>query len=157
MRTWRPRAGRWLAGAALAGAALAACGPAPESEAPPAPEVVDVEPRFDSGIDLSGDVQGVLPSESLSGVLPGDFPAGFPVYAPASVTDFGRGEGGGFVVLSSSDPAARVRAGQLERLRGAGWQVTEEGGGATARRGGESVRLTFRGGGGGTEIRITYR
>lgn len=135
---------RLVALAALA-LALACAGPAEKKTAKL--ETEEVPEPIDAGISLQNDVQAKAPGESVAGVLPGDFPADFPVYSPASVVDFGPG----FVELHSPDPSAKVRAWLVASAARAGWS-----GGGPYTKAGRTVTVDVSGAAGGTTLHISY-
>ena len=57
-------------------------------------KTVEVASPIDADLSFDDDIQPAGRAPELSGVLPSDFPADFPVYKPASVVDFGDLGGG---------------------------------------------------------------
>lgn len=108
----------------------------------------EVPEPIDAGISLENDVQAKAPSaESVSGVLPGDFPTGFPVYRPASVVDFGPG----FVELHTPDTPAAVRRWLAASAARTGWS-----GSGPYSKAGRTVTVDVSAAAGGTSLRISY-
>ncbi len=135
---------------------LAGCAPQPGDEAPPVIETEDVGPAPDQELDLSADRKAKARSRA-SGMLPGSFPEGLPVYEPASIADIGGGDSGGFVQFVSPDDADRVRNRYRSALASAGWSVEESpGGGLVAGRGGRRVGISIIDSGPVTLIQVDY-
>lgn len=110
-------------------------------------ETEEVPEPIDAGISLENDVQARDPGEAVAGVLPGEFPADFPVYSPASVVDFGAG----YVELHSPDPPSAVRAWLAAAAARSGWS-----GANPYTKAGRTVTVDITGAAGGTTIRATY-
>ena len=140
---------------ALASMVLSSCGGSPE-EQPQNVEAVDVPPMLTIAVEQ--DVQEVPRPPELVGVLPGDFPADLPIYAPSSLVDYGSTDDGrGYVVLLSPDGRSQV-AGALEpRLREHGWALEPGPSGSLRLRKGEArLKLVYKDANPGCEIRIEY-
>ncbi len=126
-----------------------------EPEKEPELEAVDVAPGI--SIETENDQQAVVPPPSLVGILPDDFPDGLPLYLPASLVDFGPADGGWvYVNLLTSHSRAKVVRGLDQRLRDAGWTITESGGVRQLRRGNSRVRLRIEDARPGTQYRFEY-
>jgi hypothetical protein len=114
-------------------------------------DTVDVKEPIPA-VDTSEDIQEKERGPELTGVLPGDFPEGLPVYLPASVVELGQGT----VTLLSPHSRQRVRREYEKTLRNAGWSVGGEGAILELSKSGQSVRLVYAEGGPGTAYRIDY-
>lgn len=118
-------------------------------------EVVDVPPPLT--VDVEQDPQARPRKPELVGLLPEGFPADLPLHLPASLIDFGDGDGGrAYVTLASPEARARVRAGLLAAARRQGWSVEEGGSALELRKGGRRVGLRLDDGRPGTVYRFDY-
>ncbi len=112
-------------GLLLAAALLASFAGCREA-APPAQlatEEVGASPTDHLGPD--GDRVAEARAPELVGVAPSSFPSDFPLFAPASVVDFG-GAGPRFLHLRTTEPRSAVERFLLRRAPAAGW--SERGG-----------------------------
>ncbi len=146
-----------LASAALALLLVAACGEPARERADKPLATVDVGPAQDAEMDISGDAVGPPMVLETAAALPADFPAGFPLYRPSTMVDFGSGTSGWrYVLFMSPDRPSRVRAGMEAALEAAGWRAA---GAQGTLRGptGREARIAYREDPPGTEIRVEYR
>ena len=143
----------WIA--VLASMTLFSCTRGPE-EAPQEVEAVDVPPMLT--VDVEQDVREVPRPPELVGVLPGDFPADLPVYAPSSLVDFGTtGAGRGYVDLLSPHGCSQVAGGLEPQLRDHGWTLERGSSGSSwLTKGAARLRLVYGEANPGCEIRIEY-
>ncbi len=121
------------------------------------PETVDVGPSL--VISTENDPTEVERKPALIGVLPADFPEDLPLYLPASLTDFGAGDGGWrFVELLTSHSVAQADAGLAALVSESGWATSGSGdGGRLLRKGNRQVRLRIQDGRPGAYYRYEYR
>ena len=117
-------------------------------------ETVDVEPSI--SIDIEDDPTEVERAPALVGVLPSGFPEDMPLYLPASLIDFGTGDGGRFVSLLTPHAQARVERELIEQARGAGWTAAGSGGTRELSKGGLRLRLRIEDGNPGTLYHFEY-
>ena len=114
-------------------------------------ETVDVQEPIPS-VDTSEDIQEAEREPELTGILPGDFPQGLPVYLPSSVVELGQGS----VTLLSPHARQQVERQYGQALRDAGWSVAGEGAILELSQSGRTVKLVYAEGGPGTAYRIDY-
>ncbi|MGH9465251.1 MAG: hypothetical protein ACRD0X_06355, partial [Thermoanaerobaculia bacterium] len=112
-------------------------------------ETIEVPSAIDAGISLADDVEAKPVGERVTGVVPSDFPADFPIYSPSAVVDFGPG----FVELTSTDALAEVRQGLAAAAQAAGWSAEASG---RYRKGGRSVTVSLGSISGVTTVRLEY-
>lgn len=143
----------WLA-ALLAVCCLGGCrGESPEGQEDEL-EAVDVAPSLE--IETADDPTATERAPSLVGLLPPGFPGDLPLYLPASLVDWGSGEGGRYVNLLTPHGRSRVERELTRLVREGGWTVTASGGGWLLRKGGQRVRLRIENGNPGTLYRFEY-
>ena len=148
-------------GLAVGSLLLAGCG-GEEDEGRPATrrgelETVEVAPPPDARVDVERDVKERRRAEVFAGVLPSGFPRTLPLPPQASLVDQGRSGGGAWVELLVPRRPAAVRPAYLQQLAGAGWSASPDGADAwQLRRGGAVVRLSVRGQGPSTRLRLAY-
>ncbi len=148
--------------AAVPAAALtlaAGCAPPPGGNEPPPLETEEVAAPTDAALSVADDERGVRRrAVGLSGVLPGDFPAGMPLPEPVSVIDFAAGAEGRYVVLDSPRAVAELARSWTARLEAAGWKVAPAGGAGRWRvsRGGAASAIEITDTGAGSRIRVDY-
>lgn len=121
-------------------------------------ETVEVGAGPNAELTTEHDPQARAVAIELAGVLPSDFPAGLPVFAPASIVDFGRLAGErGFVELDSPVPVAEVRSLLAAQVSRAGWTAQAIGDrGDTFSKEGRQVRVILTDLQSGTRIRYEY-
>ena len=113
---------------------------------------VDVTPHVDSGASTEADPRAAArPVETISGVLPGDFPRDFPLPAGGSIIDLGAAPS--FVVLRYGAPANDVlrRVSGLAQSRG--WTREQN----RYTRGSHEVRISATAQGLATDLRLDYQ
>lgn len=111
-------------------------------------ETEEVGAGFDDGLSLDSDAKGRPQKVQSAGVVPGDFPADFPVHQPSTVVDFGPG----FVEFSAGQSPVAVRDGLRRRAIASGWSEEPEG----FVKDGRSVRLEVSADGELARIRVEY-
>ena len=135
---------------------LLGCAPQPAGERPAEFETEDIGPAPDADIDLSAD-QRAAPRRAASGQLPGDFPAGMPVYQGASISDIGEGGLGGMVQFAANARPESVRSWYQSALPRSGWVVeTSPDGGIVASKGASRARITVEAAGSASTITVVY-
>ena len=120
---------------------------------------VDVQPQVDAGLTTAYDEKAIVYVDSVSGVLPSDFPKDIPLYAPASLIDMGSTEAGRpFVLFATPDDRDRVSPGVASPLASAGWDKlsTDTTGRATFGRASRRIWFRVESSGVLTEITIEY-
>ena len=149
-----PSGARRLLAVALVVGCFGACrGDSGEKEDGPL-EAVDVAPALE--IATADDPTARERPPALVGVLPASFPGDLPLYLPASLVDWGSGEGGRYVSLLSPHGLARVERELAAKVRDSGWSATGSGGVRVLRKGGRQVRLRIEDGKPGTLYRFEY-
>ena len=122
-------------------------------------KTIDVQPQIDAALTTAYDETAIIQGDTVSGVLPGDFPRDIPLYAPASLIDMGLTQADRpFVVLATPDERDRVRQGLTTQLASAGWGElsTDASGLTTFGRGSRRVWLRVETSGAITEITVEY-
>lgn len=132
--------------------ALIAC--SPDRGSKDSLETVEIGGAVDEGLTLEEDVQAEQTGPGLAGALPGGFPADFPVYRPASVTDFGETEDGEFVEIAVPSALADIDAWLDRSAAAEGWSTAGDG---LYTKGERAVRVHLSEGVTGTTVRIDYR
>lgn len=145
-------------GGLLAVAILAGGCAAPEPAEPLVMETEEVGAPIDAELSTEDDLKARPRRETLSGVIPGDFPPDLPVMTPASVVDFGPAAGGrGYLEIDTGRSPDQVRAWLGQALPAAGWTVRSIGSGRLeASKGTGRVSYELRDLAPGTRIRIEY-
>jgi hypothetical protein len=148
--------GRTTAPVLLVALALAGC---PAERAPEELETEQVGGPIDAELSFEEDRRAVQRAPTLSGVLPSDFPADFPLYKPATVVDFGEVGSGWYVVLFTPDGRSAVQQFVNAAAPRAGWSLQSaepDRGAFVFRNAGRTVRVAVSDESGGTELRIEY-
>lgn len=142
-----------LLAAFLVLALLGGCRKDPGEEPDPL-EAVDVVPALE--IETAEDPTEAERPPALVGLLPSGFPTDMPLYLPASLVDWGTGDGGRYVDLLTPHGRGRVERELMALVRSGGWSATGAGGGWLLRKGGQQVRLRIEDGNPGTLYRFEY-
>lgn len=132
---------------------LSACSDDGTSPSGTPSEVVDVPAALDIPID--NDQQAAPREPEVSGILPADFPTSLPLYAPASLINFGSDGNTAWVEMLSPHSRSKVESDLKSRLRAAGWS-SQGSGTLELNRSGQKARLTFSDGQPGTLYRYEY-
>lgn len=142
--------------AAVAGL-LGGCRP---DSSPQELETMEVTGPLDAELSFDEDIQAVQRAPELSGVLPSDFPADFPIYKPASVVDFGElGGGRYYAVLFTPDNRRKVDRFVNAEAPRAAWSLRSserDAGRSVFSKGGLTMKVEVSAAKGGTELRFEY-
>lgn len=146
-----------VAGSLVAAALLAAGCASPEPE-PVVLETEEVAAPIDAEASTEDDLKARPRRESLSGVIPGDFPPDLAVVMPASVVDFGSaGDGRAYLELDTERTPAQALSWLGRALPAAGWTVRVVGGERIeASKGPREVVYLLRDLAPGSRVRIEY-
>lgn len=120
---------------------------------------IDVQPHIDAALTTAYDETAIVYGDTVSGVLPSDFPQDIPLYIPASLINMGTSETGRpFVVLATPHGSDLVNQAVVDRLAKAGWTAvsTDSSGLTTFGRGSRRVWLRVETSGVLTEITVEY-
>ncbi len=123
----------------------------------PEPEVLeteDVAAPVDANLTTDYDLQARSAEDNTGVRMPGDFPSDLPLYASASLINYGPATSGrSFIELSVPAQPSVVERRYKQQLRSSGWTELEDG---AFERGGRQVQVSYRQGTPGTWVRIEY-